>query len=52
MATTKRGPGNNTGASFSDLNQLNDISMDTDYNEICGMTEREIIDNFSYELKN
>ena len=36
---------------FSDLNQLNDISMDTDYNEICGMTEREIIDNFPYELK-
>lgn len=31
---------------FSDLNNLNDISMDERYTDICGMTEREIRDNF------
>ena len=36
---------------FSDLNQLNDISMDKRYNEICGLTWQEIADNFEPELK-
>ncbi len=31
---------------FSDLNHLNDISMDVRYSEICGLTEPEIRDNF------
>lgn len=32
---------------FSDLNNLNDISFDNDYADICGITEKELIDNFS-----
>lgn len=36
---------------FSDLNQLNDISMDRRYNEICGLTWQEIADNFEPELQ-
>lgn len=31
---------------FSDLNNLNDISFDNDYADICGITEKELIDNF------
>ncbi len=31
---------------FSDLNNLDDISMAQEYQEICGWTERELIDNF------
>lgn len=31
---------------FSDLNNLKDISMDNEYADICGWTERELIDNF------
>ncbi|MBR1466821.1 MAG: ATP-binding protein [Bacteroidaceae bacterium] len=31
---------------FSDLNNLNDISLDRDYAEICGMTDAEIHANF------
>ena len=31
---------------FSDLNNLNDISMDNAYADICGWTEDELIDNF------
>lgn len=31
---------------FSDLNNLKDISMRKDYHEICGITEREFLDNF------
>ena len=30
---------------FSDLNQLRDISMTTEYAEICGITEKEITEN-------
>ena len=30
---------------FSDLNNLKDISLDRRYNEICGITEKEIRDN-------
>ena len=29
---------------FSDLNQLRDISMDSDFNSVCGITEYEIMD--------
>jgi len=36
---------------FSDLNQLNDISMDRDYNGICGITQTELEDNFEPEIK-
>ena len=31
---------------FSDLNNLMDISMDPRYISICGMTEKELVDNF------
>ncbi|MDE6697308.1 MAG: ATP-binding protein [Muribaculaceae bacterium] len=31
---------------FSDLNNLNDISMLNDYGDICGWTEKELLDNF------
>ena len=31
---------------FSDLNNLNDISMVDDFADICGWTERELIENF------
>jgi len=31
---------------FSDLNNLKDISMRKDYHEICGITERELLENF------
>ncbi|MDE5586475.1 MAG: ATP-binding protein [Muribaculaceae bacterium] len=31
---------------FSDLNNLNDISMVDDYADICGWTEKELTDNF------
>ena len=37
---------------FSDLNQLNDISLDAEYNEICGMTLDEIKAAFSPEIDN
>ena len=35
---------------FSTLNNLADISMNPDYAEICGYTEKEIRDNFPYYL--
>ena len=35
---------------FSDLNQLNDISMDKDYSGICGITESEIMSEFLPEI--
>ncbi|MDE6341678.1 MAG: AAA family ATPase, partial [Muribaculaceae bacterium] len=31
---------------FSDLNNLNDISIDNSYCDICGWTETELLDNF------
>ncbi len=31
---------------FSDLNNLDDISLDTDYAEICGWSEKELVSNF------
>lgn len=35
---------------FSDLNQLEDISMDQDYAGICGITEVEMKENFAAEI--
>lgn len=35
---------------FSDLNNLNDISMDRRYYDICGITEQELLDNFSNNI--
>ena len=35
---------------FSDLNQLRDISLSSDYSQICGITEEEIMKNFSPEI--
>lgn len=36
---------------FSDLNQLNDISMSKAYATICGLTKQELLDNFQPELQ-
>lgn len=36
---------------FSDLNQLNDISLDDRYSGICGMTEQEVVGNFQPEIE-
>ncbi|MFA6937495.1 MAG: AAA family ATPase, partial [Treponema sp.] len=36
---------------FSDLNNLNDISMDEQYNVICGISETELVKNFKEEIK-
>ena len=31
---------------FSDLNNLKDISMSLEYNDVCGITEKELLSNF------
>ena len=36
---------------FSDLNNLNDISMDADYYDVCGITEEELRTQFGPEIK-
>lgn len=36
---------------FSDLNNLKDISLDLAYNEICGISQQELEENFVKELK-
>lgn len=36
---------------FSDLNNLHDISMNHSYNEICGISEKELTENFAPEIK-
>ena len=36
---------------FSDLNQLNDISLNVDYSGICGITDEELRKHFSAEVK-
>jgi len=36
---------------FSDLNNLDDISFDTEYSSICGITEEELLRYFSPEVK-
>ncbi len=35
---------------FSDLNQMNDISLMEEYSGICGITERELTDTFQAEI--
>jgi len=35
---------------FSDLNQLNDISMKPQYATVCGITRQELVDTFTPEL--
>ncbi|ADV43938.1 ATP-binding protein [Bacteroides helcogenes] len=35
---------------FSDLNQLNDISMDRAYNALCGITKEELVHTFEPEI--
>jgi hypothetical protein len=36
---------------FSDLNQLIDISLDEKYSEICGISEKELLQNFKPEIQ-
>lgn len=36
---------------FSDLNQLNDITLDTDYGSICGISQTELEENFAPEIE-
>lgn len=36
---------------FSDLNQLDDISMRKDYESVCGITKEELVTQFVPELK-
>jgi hypothetical protein len=36
---------------FSDLNQLNDISLDEDFSTICGITQSEMEETFSPEIQ-
>lgn len=36
---------------FSDLNNLTDIALDPDFNEICGISQQELEENFVEELK-
>ena len=36
---------------FSDLNQLNDISLDYDFGTLCGITHEELVQNFSPEIE-
>ncbi len=37
---------------FSDLNNLQDVSLDERYADICGISENELKDNFSEDIKN
>lgn len=36
---------------FSDLNNINDITFDNEYADICGITEKELLDNFQTGIK-
>ena len=36
---------------FSGLNNLHDISLSDEYSEVCGITEKEMIENFEPEIK-
>ena len=36
---------------FSDLNNLNDLSLQAAYNEVCGISQKELEANFPEELK-
>lgn len=35
---------------FSDLNQLNDISLNYDFSTLCGITREELLANFEPEI--
>ncbi|MDE5871264.1 MAG: ATP-binding protein, partial [Muribaculaceae bacterium] len=37
---------------FSDLNNLNDITFDNDFADICGITEKELFENFHAGIEN
>lgn len=37
---------------FSDLNNLNDITFDSDFADVCGITEKELIENFRVGIDN
>ena len=37
---------------FSDLNNLNDISFANEYADVCGITEKELLDNFQDGISN
>ena len=37
---------------FSDLNQLNDISMKPAYATVCGITKDELVETFTPEIDN
>ena len=37
---------------FSDLNNLNDISFSNEYADVCGITEKELFDNFKDGISN
>ena len=36
---------------FSDLNNLEDISRNPDYTDICGISEKELLDNFTEDIR-
>ena len=36
---------------FSDLNNLNDITMDDNYSALCGITEKELKGNFEPDIR-
>ena len=36
---------------FSDLNNLNDITFDNDFADICGITEKELLKDFEYGIR-
>lgn len=36
---------------FSDLNNINDITFDNDYADICGITETELLENFKQGIE-
>ena len=36
---------------FSDLNQLNDITLDADYASICGISQTELESTFAPEIE-
>lgn len=36
---------------FSDLNNISDISFSKDFADVCGITQRELLDNFQYGIE-
>lgn len=37
---------------FSDLNNLNDITFDSNFADLCGITEKELFENFRFGIEN